>query len=541
MIVKDMAATAIVAASTTSRGIGWKGDLPWKLPGDMKHFREVTMGSNGGSTSNTAATNTTTTAPTTTTKMNAVIMGRNTWESIPDKFRPLQGRTNVVLTRQPSFSVPSGVLVAKSLDDAWQQLSQLGDNLDQIFIIGGSQVYQQAVEEKYVHKIIYTQVDTPPSMEFDTFFPELPLDEWELMLPSGDDGEETLKAGKQDNTCTDKENHKENSNEMEAKKNDNAVPQKQQHQGGDMVDQNSGLTYRFLTYIRPNREEEQYLDLIRDILKNGSTKGDRTGTGTISKFGAQMRFDLRNGQLPLLTTKRTFWRGVAEELLWFVRGSTNAKLLQEKNIHIWDGNGSREFLDNRGLSHREEGDLGPVYGFQWRHFGAKYVDMHTDYTGQGVDQLRDCIDKIINNPNDRRIVMSAWNPSDLDQMALPPCHLFCQFYVDTETNELSCQMYQRSADMGLGVPFNIASYALLTHMIAHVTGRKPGEFIHVIGDAHVYQNHVEPLKEQLERTPRPFPRLVINPEKKDIDDFDYSDFTVIGYHPHKTISMKMAV
>ncbi len=223
------------------------------------------------------------------------------------------------------------------------------------------------------------------------------------------------------------------------------------------------------------------------------------------------------------------------------QGNTNAKDLAAKDIHIWDGNGSREFLDSRGLYQREEGDLGPVYGFQWRHFGAEYKDMHTDYTGQGVDQLAECIDKIKNNPEDRRIIMSAWNPADLDYMALPPCHMFCQFYVDTKKNEVSCQMYQRSADMGLGVPFNIASYALLTHMIAHVTGRKAGDFVHTIGDAHVYLNHVDALKEQLDRPPRAFPKIKINPDKKNVDNFEYSDFEVIGYKPHKTIKMKMAV
>jgi thymidylate synthase len=254
-----------------------------------------------------------------------------------------------------------------------------------------------------------------------------------------------------------------------------------------------------------------------------------------------MRFDLRDGQLPLLTTKRTFWRGVAEELLWFISGSTNANLLQEKGIHIWDGNASKEFLENRGLGHRDEGDLGPVYGFQWRHFGAEYKDMHADYTGQGVDQLAQCIDKIKNNPEDRRILMSAWNPSALEEMALPPCHLLCQFYVDTNRNEVSCHMYQRSADMGLGVPFNIASYALLTHLVAHVTGRKPGELVHTLGDAHVYLNHIEPLEEQLQRTPRPFPKIFLNQDKKDIDDFKYEDINVLGYNPMKAVSMKMAV
>lgn len=277
------------------------------------------------------------------------------------------------------------------------------------------------------------------------------------------------------------------------------------------------------------------------------------------------------------------------------KGNTNANVLADKGIHIWDGNGSREFLDNLGLSEREVGDLGPVYGFQWRHFGAKYVNMHTDYTGQGYDQLADCIYKIINNPEDRRIIMSAWNPSDLHLMALPPCHMFCQFYVNTVTNELSCQMYQRSADLGLGVPFNIASYSLLTHLIAYVTNRKPGEFVYTIGDAHIYLNHIDALQEQLQRTPRPFPKLNIRPpitrreqqqnvavtfmdssdtsdtgtsgryadvtntknnndtttttEAKvtpesailDIDSFVMDDFELIGYNPYGPIKMKMAV
>ena len=252
-----------------------------------------------------------------------------------------------------------------------------------------------------------------------------------------------------------------------------------------------------------------------------------------------MRFSLRNGTLPLLTTKRTFWRGVAEELLWFISGNTNGNELAHKGIHIWDGNGSREFLDQRGLAHREVGDLGPVYGFQWRHFGAKYIDMHSDYTNQGVDQLADCIWKIKNTPEDRRIIMSAWNPADLDQMALPPCHMFCQFYVAND--ELSCQMYQRSADMGLGVPFNIASYALLTHLMAQVCGLKPGDFIHTIGDAHVYTNHIESLKLQLQRAPRAFPKLVIKNPGLEIDGFVFDDFDVIGYKPHGSIKMKMAV
>ncbi|KAG7188393.1 hypothetical protein KM043_008044 [Ampulex compressa] len=286
-------------------------------------------------------------------------------------------------------------------------------------------------------------------------------------------------------------------------------------------------------------EEYQYLRLIEDIIKTGFKKSDRTGIGTYSKFGTQMRFDLRNEIFPLLTTKRVFWRGVVEELLWFIKGSTNAKELSDKGIHIWDANSSRTFLDSAGFNDREEGDLGPVYGFQWRHFGAEYNNMHTDYSGQGVDQLKDIIDKLKHAPDDRRIMMCAWNPVDVPKMALPPCHCLVQFYVND--GELSCQLYQRSADMGLGVPFNIASYSLLTYMIAHVTGLKPREFIHTMGDCHVYLNHVSALEEQIKRIPRPFPRLKITRNIEDIDSFTSSDLELIDYNPHAKICIPMAV
>ncbi|XP_041824696.1 thymidylate synthase [Melanotaenia boesemani] len=284
--------------------------------------------------------------------------------------------------------------------------------------------------------------------------------------------------------------------------------------------------------------ERGYLNLIKHILQNGQKKGDRTGTGVKSVFGAQVRYSLRD-QFPLLTTKRVFWKGILEELLWFIKGSTNAKELSEKGVKIWDANGSRTFLDNLGFTDREEGDLGPVYGFQWRHFGADYKNMHTDYTGQGIDQLQNVIDTIKKNPEDRRIIMCAWNPKDLPLMALPPCHALCQFYVCD--GELSCQLYQRSADMGLGVPFNIASYALLTYMIAHITGLKPGDFVHTLGDAHVYINHIEPLKEQLQREIRPFPKLKIHRKVENIDDFRAEDFEIYDYNPHPSIKMQMAV
>ncbi|KAK4056418.1 Thymidylate synthase [Microbotryomycetes sp. JL221] len=327
-------------------------------------------------------------------------------------------------------------------------------------------------------------------------------------------------------------------------------------------------------------EELQYLNLVKDILERGEQRADRTGTGTISLFAPpQLRFSLsrprstttaerQDGQqrtststndnvdnnielvLPLLTTKRVFTRGIIEELLWFIKGSTNSNLLSDKGVHIWDGNGSREFLNKVGLSHRKQGDLGPVYGFQWRHFGAQYKTCDDNYDGQGVDQLQEVIHKIRHNPTDRRIILSAWNPADIPKMALPPCHMFCQFYVNlpepgsSSKPKLSCIMYQRSADLGLGVPFNIASYALLVHMIALVTDTVAHEFILQLGDAHVYKDHVEALKQQLNRQPFEFPEFNFKRTKEqvgDIDGFELEDFDIVDYQCHKRIDMKMSV
>jgi thymidylate synthase len=274
-------------------------------------------------------------------------------------------------------------------------------------------------------------------------------------------------------------------------------------------------------------------------MEKGKLRLDRTGISTLSIFGAQMKFSLRNHSYPLLTTKHLFYRGIAEELFWFIRGSTNAKELQNKNVHIWDNHSSRTYLDKIGFTHRQEGDLGPVYGFQWRHFGATYTDAFTDYTGQGIDQLANVIHQLKTCPNDRRILMCAWNPLDIADMALPPCHCLVQFYV--ADGELSCQLYQRSGDMGLGVPFNIASYALLTILIAHVTNLQPGDFIHTLGDAHIYVNHVEALQLQLTRTPRAFPTIHLNKTISNIEDFTFNDLSLLSYNPHAKINMEIAV
>lgn len=264
-----------------------------------------------------------------------------------------------------------------------------------------------------------------------------------------------------------------------------------------------------------------YLDLLNHVLTNGKERGDRTGVGTIGVFGAQARFDLRES-FPCLTTKKLHLRSIIHELLWFLNGDTNIKYLKENGVRIWD-----EWAD-------ENGDLGPVYGKQWR----SWIDTHS---GETIDQIARVVDSIRNNPTSRRHIVSAWNPSDVEEMALPPCHTMFQFYVDTDAGELSCQLYQRSADLFLGVPFNIASYALLTMMMAQVCGLKPGDFVHTFGDLHLYTNHLEQTREQLTREPRPLPTMRINPDVKEIDQFVFEDFELVGYDPHPTIKAPIAV
>ena len=270
-------------------------------------------------------------------------------------------------------------------------------------------------------------------------------------------------------------------------------------------------------------DETAYLDLIKRILVEGPLRETRNGL-THSIFGHHMEFSLKDQTIPILTTKRVAWKTCFRELMWFIRGSTNNNELREKKVHIWDANASREFLDSRGLNHLEENDLGPVYGHQWRHFNAPYTNCHTDYTGQGVDQLQYIINclKDSKQHSSRRMIMSAWNPCQLDEMALPPCHLLCQFYV-RDHKYLSCSLYQRSGDVGLGVPFNIASYSFLTHLLAHHCGLEAEKFVHFIGDAHIYNQHINTLEEQITRQPLPFPKMKFKELRENIEDYDEND------------------
>jgi thymidylate synthase len=264
--------------------------------------------------------------------------------------------------------------------------------------------------------------------------------------------------------------------------------------------------------------ERQYLDLLAEVLQHGARKSDRTGTGTLSVFGRQLRFAL-DASFPLLTTKKLHLKSIIYELLWFLRGETNVRWLNEHGVSIWD-----EWADERG-------ELGPVYGYQWRHWRTP--------EGREIDQIAQLIQNLRSRPDSRRHIVSAWNPADVDKMALPPCHALFQFYA--ANGRLSCQMYQRSADLFLGVPFNIASYSLLTLMVAQVTDLKPGEFILALGDAHLYLNHLEQAREQLSRTPHPFPRMRLNPARRELLEFQYEDFTLEGYEPHPAIKAPIAV
>jgi len=277
-----------------------------------------------------------------------------------------------------------------------------------------------------------------------------------------------------------------------------------------------------------------YLELLRRALDQGEERADRTGTGTLSVFGHQMRFRLRDG-FPLLTTKKLHLKSIVLELLWFLSGETHVAPLQAQGVRIWNEWATAEACAKFG---RKEGDLGPIYGHQWRNFGASQK-ADGSYADDGVDQIRRVLDGIVNNPTSRRLLVTGWNPKEADEVALPPCHTLFQFHVSN--GALSCQLYQRSGDIFLGVPFNIASYALLTMMIAHVTGLRAGDFVHTLGDAHLYKNHIAQAREQLERTPRPLPRMVLDPSVRDLFGFRYEDFRLEGYDPHPHIKAEVSV
>jgi dihydrofolate reductase/thymidylate synthase len=444
----------IVSYSGIDRAIGKNQALPWgdRFSFDRQRFAVITSG-------------------------RIIVMGRKTWDSLP--IKPLPDRLNVVITRTPLVS--DKVIVCKNLNEV---LALFKFQLNNVYLIGGKKLYQEAFEKRMVKKV-YRTVIYEYFSDCDTFYPEVNYEVSKVF------------------------------------------------QFEKIID---GTKVEFTEEDIKPLDENQYLDLVKSILERGMSSDDRTGTGTFRLFGQSMRFSLNSGTLPLLTTKYVPWKVVLDELLWFISGSTDNKDLHKNGVKIWDANAA----DYKKLRpNAPEGELGPIYGFQWRHFGARYKGCELQHV-DGIDQLERLVYDLVRNPASRRHIISAWNPTQIDQMALPPCHVMAQFLVDEK--RLTCILYQRSGDMGLGIPFNIASYALLTHIIAHSCGLDAHELIHHIGDAHVYKNHVKALEEQLMNPLNEFPKLVINSVPKKFDLYERSDFNVVDYNytPLKT-KMEMSV
>lgn len=480
----------LIVAMDSRCGIGRFGAIPWNCPEDMAFFKGVTTG-------------------------NVVIMGRKTWDSLPAAHRPLKNRVNIVLTRDDGFDA-EGAVRAKNIAEIVKMCgSEHADK--KAFVIGGSHVYEAFMREAGASLV-------PPTTIARLKLPTIRIDKIFMTRIRGDyDCDVRFPIELFDDF------HKE-------------LFTTREFSGGEMHVYKVHPQPVGSPSPDPNPGERMYLQIMRNILQKGTRKEDRTGTGTISLIGQQLRFDLSGNVFPLFTTKKMFPRGIIEELLFFIRGDTDNRILQEKNVHIWDGNTSREYLDKIGLAHYPEGTLGAAYGHQWRHWGATYETCETDYTGKGIDQLAEVVRLLRTDPASRRIIISAWNVSQLAEMALPPCHMMYQFLVVDKT--LNCVMTQRSGDMFLGIPFNVASTALLTILLAKITGMTPGEIVINIADAHVYQNHVEQTVKQLEREPYPFPtiRLAHDPvELEDIEKMVFEDFIIEGYQAHPAIKAPMAV
>ena len=493
-----------IVACDNKGGIGKNNKLPWHISEDLKYFKKLT-------------------------NKNTVIMGSKTYFSIPKNHRPLSNRLNLVLTNNKdllknnhndsnlkffNFNNNYNIYDIENYDQIYKlnKISLLVRNTkefmnSQIFIIGGEQIYNiffnllknDFHKELQFNNIYLTYIEK--NYNCDTFFPKL-IQNFKL-------------------------------NDYSSKK----------------YDDKEKVYYRFLSYNKEffNNDidsEKIYHNIAQNILDNGNYRIDRTNTGIYSIFGTQMRFNITNS-IPILTTKRVPFKTCIHELLWFLNGNTNNKDLQKNNVHIWDGNSSREFLDKVGLDNLDEGDCGACYGFQWRHFGATYIDCNTDYTGIGFDQVNYVLNLLKNDPFSRRIFLSAWNSADLENTCLPPCHVSIQFYVTEKNNKkyLSGHMYQRSADWFLGEPFNILSYTALVYLFAEICDMIPHELVISTGDTHIYSNHIEQMKKQLSRSYLAKPRLWINPDvkNKELHEISIDDFDLIGYFSHPTIKGKMAV
>jgi dihydrofolate reductase / thymidylate synthase len=466
--------------------LGQENDLYANSSKDLHYFSQVTKGHNEP-------------------KQNIIVMGYNTWLSLPRK--PLKDRYNIILTKNHTQEIQD-ICNFPSLERIFTHIEEIKDNFGEVFIIGGGTVYKQCLENypDKLNKLYITEID----------------DDWI--------GNDKSKYFDYSSVLSSLDIIKERVEPTDTRIYDPLT--------NTYIVKHVNLTFR--VYQKKeliNKDEYKYLQLMDTIMKQGLDVEGRNGV-TKSSFGEKMVFDLT--RFPLLTTKKMGYKTILRELLWFIKGSTDNQELKDKNVHIWSGNASKSFLESRGLSY-EQDDLGPIYGFQWRHFGAYYKDRHTDYSGKGYDQLQWLINEIKENPTSRRLILSAWNPAALDEMALPPCHILCQFYVNQKENTLSCQLYQRSGDMFLGVPFNITSYAFLTYILCKLTGYKPGKFHHILGDAHIYEEHDTAVLLQIKRVPKLFPTLTISDRLTDIDTISEDMFTIENYESYSKISAPMKV
>ena len=456
----------IIVAVDEKNGIGKNNTIPWHCKEDMRYFRKKTKETKKEGLKN------------------IVVMGRKTYESLPIKYLP--GRINIVLsstTKQKDY--PEEIILLCNLNEVLKYYKEHKKELDKIWIIGGSKLYEEVYNHAVCRDLHITKING--NYDCDIKFPEINYNNFKR-IKTEYLGEKT----------------------------------------------------KVEIYRKKNIQEEQYLNLLSKTLYNGVEKEDRTGTGTLSIFGGYLRFDISK-RFPLLTTKRMYMKGVFEELMWILRGETDSKKLADKGVHIWDGNSSREFLDNRGLTHYETGDIGPTYGFAVRNYGDTYKGCNKKYNG--FDQLEYVIDLLKHNPSSRRILINLWDPTTINKVALTPCMMTYNFHVDTKNKKLNLQMYIRSSDILLGLPWNIAYAGLFSYLICNVKGINltPGELIICTCDQHLYKNHIEQAKKNLSRYPYEFPKLTIKKKVNEITDFEYKDIKLEEYNCYPGIKAKMAV
>lgn len=547
----------IAAHSWPEYGIGKDNNMPWSLPEDLDYFNKVTTG-------------------------HIVIMGRRTWESLPDRYRPLPGRLNIILTRNIDKHTPIGKLSNNIDDDIYNWTADTADangkykmrsrvgpiwtscaHLDKVichltqagsafvgrvpFIIGGAEIYEWALDTLPIVSAYITEVyinSKKDMSKFDTFFPTYDPNNWK---PRGLANIDNISSNQLVVIGADPMRRYTTNGRASSK-----------DKGDGIYAESEPIFYRFIRYgamtqtqiiDRVNSglySEYQYLDIMHDIMQTGLDRSDRTGTGTLSIFGTQQKYDLSK-EFPITTTKRIPLRMIFEELMLYITGKTDNKILQDKGINIWDGNTSREFLDKRGLDMYPTGDMGETYGFNMRHYGGKYKDCHTEYDigGDGFDQLGNVLNLIKTDPTSRRIIINLWNPATEHLASLPSCLMMYQFYVDTIHRRLNCQIYIRSSDYFLANSWNACTGALLTHMICGMNGidLTPGELTVVTGDTHLYKTHSEQVALNLARRPYLRPQLWLEPNREitDMRDWRWDDFRLIGYRTYGGIQAPMAV